>query len=259
MEYNANEYKVTRRRQLVSLKGLKLQSILEKVDQFGRPLPAFNLRGEEKIHTVTGGLMTFFILVVMLSYGTLKFFHLVTLHNADVTSVLETDVYDYNERLNLNDIGFRFAFSVRGYHSQELKDSSKYVKYIVRLFGRKEGKEFERLLPYHKCKSSDWENFTEPSKAYSDSFQVIKDDPKGVMYCIDWEGDDVEPIEIYGNEKNDEYQRVELVLVPCNYLHTHLGYEGDTIAPECIADLDKQIEYLGPIEFLVYHTQETFL
>ena len=59
------------------------------------------------------------------------------------------------------------------------------------------------------------------------------------MYCIDWEGEDVEPIEIYGNEKNDEYQRVELVLVPCNYLHTHLGNVGDTIADECIADLDK--------------------
>ena len=170
MEYNANEYKSTSRRKLVSLKGLKLQSILERVDQFGRPLPTFNLKGEEMVHTVTGGLMTFFILVVMLSYGTLKFYHLVTLHNADVTSVLETDVYDYNERLNLNDIGFRFAFSVRGYHSQELKDDSKFVKYIVRMFGRKEGKEFERLLPYHKCVESDWENFTEPSKAYSDSF-----------------------------------------------------------------------------------------
>lgn len=55
------------------------------------------------------------------------------------------------------------------------------------------------------------------------------------MYCFDWT-DDVEPILIYGNEKNDEYSRVELVLVPCNYVHTRLGYEGDTVPEECLAD-----------------------
>ena len=77
------------------------------------------------------------------------------------------------------------------------------------------------------------------------------------MFCVDW--NEGENLQIYGNEKNDEYQRVELVLTPCNYLHTHLGYEGDTIHPECVADLDAQIEYLGAIEFLIYYTQETFM
>ena len=72
------------------------------------------------------------------------------------------------------------------------------------------------------------------------------------MFCLDWSED----ISIYGNERNDNYQRIELVLVPCNYLHTHLGFEGDTIHPDCVANLDEQIDYLGPIEFLMYYTED---
>ena len=63
------------------------------------------------------------------------------------------------------------------------------------------------------------------------------------MFCIDAD----ETIRIYGNENNNNYQRIEILLTPCNYLHTHLGYEGDSVHPDCIADLDQQMEYLGPI------------
>ena len=76
------------------------------------------------------------------------------------------------------------------------------------------------------------------------------------MFCLDWDSQD---ILIYGNERNDEYQRIELVLTPCNYLHTHLGYKDDKIHPECVADLEKQIEYLGPLDFVLYHTEEVFV
>lgn len=75
------------------------------------------------------------------------------------------------------------------------------------------------------------------------------------MFCLDFDAID---IELYGNERNEEYQRIEVVLTPCNYLHTHLGFTGDSIADECVADLDAQIKYLGPLNFLLYHTEEVF-
>ena len=79
------------------------------------------------------------------------------------------------------------------------------------------------------------------------------------MYCIDWEDPEgTGDLLIYGNEKNNEYQRIEVVLVPCNYQHTKWGYTGDKISPKCNPDRDAQIKYLGPTEFLIYHTQETF-
>ena len=60
---------------------------------------------------------------------------MITKYNADVTSVLEKDVFDFNEITNLNEVGFRVAFSVRNFRSKELKDDLRYVKYLVRMYG----------------------------------------------------------------------------------------------------------------------------
>ena len=216
------------------MKSLRLSNLLEKIDLFGRPLPVFNLKGETKVFTVTGGLVSFAITVIVLCYGALKFQHMIMKHNADVTSVLETDVFDFNEITNLNDVGFRVAFSVRGYRKKELKDDPRYVKYLVRMFGKREGKDFERILPYHKCEESDWDKFPPPSNAHIDTFTQIKGGEQDGMYCLDWEDDKAEDMLINGHSKNDEYQRLDIILVPCNYVHSYLGYEGDSISNECL-------------------------
>ena len=104
------------------------------------------------------------------------------------------------------------------------------------MYGKKEGIPFERILPYQKCEESDWDKFPPPSNAHSDSFAKIRSSEIGGMYCLDWEGDGVEDKLIYGHSKNDEYQRLDIVLVPCNYVHSYLGYEGDSIPDECLAD-----------------------
>ena len=57
------------------------------------------------------------------------------------------------------------------------------------------------------------------------------------MLCLDW--NDEEPFEIIGSDIDDDYTRLEVNLVPCNYIHTMLGYQGDfnSISPECVTDL----------------------
>ena len=86
--------------------------------------------------------------------------------------------------------------------------------------------------------------------------ELKKDKLRG-LNCIDWQtGED--DYEIYGEEHNPEYQRLEVVLLPCNYIHQQWGYEGDSVSPECIADLEAQKEYLGPLDFLFYFNDEEF-
>lgn len=46
--------------------------------------------------------------------------------------------------------------------------------------------------------------------------------------------------------------------MPCNYVHTKLGYTGDSVSEDCIADLETQQNFLGSIEFLLYINQSTF-
>ena len=69
------------------------------------------------------------------------------------------------------------------------------------------------------------------------------------MFCIDWNDDD--PFELLGRQQDDEYTRLEVLLNPCNYKHTMLGYQEDSIHPECVADLEEQMEYLGACQMLI--------
>ena len=62
--------------------------------------------------------------------------------------------------------------------------------------------------------------------------EMIRNPVKDLL-CLDEER--LRGIEIYGNENDNDHQRIEFILLPCNYLHK--GYAEDTIHPECIGDL----------------------
>ncbi len=68
----------------------------------------------------------------------------------------------------------------------------------------------------------------------------------------------LENIEIYGDELNTEHQRIEFLMLPCNYLHTDTGWTGDTIHPDCIHSLEEYQKYLVALDWKIYHTQELF-
>ena len=115
----------------------------------------------------------------------------------------------------MNQIGFKLAFSVESYFNAEMKADPKYVKYIVRIYGLRNGIEFQEMIPFHKCTDDDYNDFLQPLNGVEDQFKLIRDNEKRGMFCID----DYENFKIYGNEKNTDYQRFEIILVPCNYLH----------------------------------------
>ena len=51
---------------------------------------------------------------------------------------------------------------------------------------------------------------------------------------------------------------IEFFLLPCNYVHTYYGYTGDSIHDECVRDLKAQLEYLGPLEVIMYINDENY-
>ena len=61
--------------------------------------------------------------------------------------------------LNLNERKVRMAFMIEGFRSKDLKIDPRYVKWIFRQYGKKDGKEFERLLTYHNCTDEDYDSF----------------------------------------------------------------------------------------------------
>ena len=78
----------------------------------------------------------------------------------------------------------------------------------------------------------------------------MRDDPERGLNCIDFDKD-AEHV-IFGDNKDDSFYRLEVILTPCNYLHTDHNYTGDSINPECVPDLDKQTEYIGESNWQIY-------
>ena len=84
---------------------------------------------------------------------------------------------------------FRLAFAFEGLNNKTLKDDERYVRYVVRHYGKIDGKNFQRLLPIHRCTALETSEFFPISSDNANSFKRrIKD---GVFegFCIDWDKD----------------------------------------------------------------------
>ena len=65
------------------------------------------------------------------------------------------------------------------------------------------GVKYEKLVDYHICTESDWEEFAPPAQQASALFSRYKNDPSRSLYCLDWEklGDE---LEIWGIQDDDD-------------------------------------------------------
>ena len=124
--------------------------------------------------------------------------------------------------LNLNERNFRVAFTVESYLSPESKNDPKYVKYLVNLHGRRNGVAYRRVLSYHKCTNEEYDEFYPVKPTQAHKLKDIWEDPERGMFCIDWNDDD--PIEITGHELDSDYTAFDVLLVPCNYIHTMFNF-----------------------------------
>ena len=138
----------------------------------------------------------------------------------------------------------------------KIKDDPRYVKYIVRLRGAREGRKFEKIIPFHKRTDADWAQFPPPETDSVDTINGIRADPARGMFCLDWDNKD---LLLYGSDSKDEYQALEILMTPCNYLHQEYDFDGNSIYDDCRWDLNEQIDYLGNLNFVLYHTEEIFM
>ena len=111
----------------------------------------FISRGETQVRTVTGGILTALLAVVFIGYALIKLTHLLDKKNPLIAETKETNFYDFNTRINLNEIDFKMAFTVEGYQDKKIKDDPRYVKFIARMYYRIDGVKSYKLLDVHKC------------------------------------------------------------------------------------------------------------
>ena len=127
---------------------------------------------------------------------------------------MEEQVLTSEDRVNLNQAKLRFAWTIEGYSDRELKDDPRYVKFLMRIAGRTDGKIFEQILDFHKCTDDDFKGFAPPTPDAARTLKKIQDDPKRALFCIDWDklGDEMD---IYGVSHYTDFRFIDMELVPC--------------------------------------------
>ena len=70
--------------------------------------------------------------------------------------------------LNLNERDYRIAFTIESYLSpKKQKRDPRFVKYLFRLYGKRGGEYYEKILSYHNCTDEDYKEFYPPIKQSS--------------------------------------------------------------------------------------------
>ena len=158
--------------------------------------------------------------------------------NPQILEVKEDDGVSISNKLNMKEKGFRFAWAFEGSWDRDLKDDPRYVKQYVRVAGRKAGKSFATLLDFHKCTEEELAEFPNPTADTRWTLNKIRNDPKRGLHCLNWDQLDDE-LDIFGINTYDDFQYMDIDLVPCQMMHYWGGVTNDSIHPDCIYDKEQ--------------------
>ena len=117
-----------------------------RMDAFSQSLPSFNIKGKDKVSTIVGGFFTLILFLTVLMYAALKFSDIITQPNPIINTHFSDDRMD-DKIIDLNKKNFRAAFTVESYlDPRKQKNDPRYVKYLFRIYGKKEGRPFQRIV-----------------------------------------------------------------------------------------------------------------
>ena len=75
------------------------------------------------------------------------------------------------------------------------------------------------------------------------------------MQCLDWV--DSEPFVIEGNRASGSFVSLDFEYYPCNIIASG-DLQKEKVGDECIADKQKQLDYVGDVNFVFLSNQERF-
>ena len=211
-------------------------------------MPTFNLRGQDKINTLTGCIVSLMLISLTLVFASQKALHLVDRYNPDISQLLVTNAFTELDVFNTKEEKFRLAFTLEDYLTSKLKADPRYIKFFVRRHGKKNGVSYDESIPFAPCTEADMNEFLTPEPGSVDLGEALASDPDRGLYCVNWDGSN---INLQGNENKNTFEILEVMVLPCNMKLTTVGDTEDRIPDDCIADLDEQIAYLGPLNFII--------
>ena len=171
--------------------------------------------------------MTILMGIIVLLYATIKFSHLVYKKNPIITQNEVVFDSNFETPVSLNSIGFKAAFAFEtAFYDEKLLESPEFVKNIVRQITVKDYVRTEKIIPFHKCTESDYDEFYPIVASQVGTLDARKN--KHGMWCLDWIDED--PFVIFGLQSDPDYARLDFKLTSCNEISTT---KEASISPVC--------------------------
>ena len=170
---------------------------MQNLDLFQIPIPAFNVKAEESVKTLCGAATSMIILVTLFYYGLVKTIQLIDKSNVQIAKYEQGAESTVAVPFDYKSTNAKLAVSIQGFEDQTYKNDPRYVKWFVRLFGKKDGERVETHIPFHTCTDEDYDSFYPISPSQETSMKNIRADENAKMICIDWNDDSI-PFQIYG-------------------------------------------------------------
>ena len=146
--------------------------------------------------------MTTLVLGLTLIYAVIKMIHMLGGVNPIINSLTIPAYYTAFDKIILDEINFKMAFTIEGFIERKMKNDPRYVKWIVRMFGQADGEEYEKIIPHHKCTYEEIAAFSTPDPKDAETVEKFMADPDRGFYCIDYTDPD---IYVWGEEVNAGY------------------------------------------------------
>ena len=90
---------------------------LKKLDLFGQPLPAFNLKGKSEVNTFCGSMVSLLLIYVVIMFGTLKLTHLLSHHGPTINTFMQKNAFTSEDIYNSVENDFMVAVTLEDYYT----------------------------------------------------------------------------------------------------------------------------------------------
>ena len=142
------------------------------------------MKGESEVRTNIGGISTILVILMVLSYALNKLVILIDRKDVSITEHRDISVYPLTKTVNVNEIGFRMAFTVENYLDNKLINDPRYVKWYLRMYAKRNGEWYQEMLPYHTCTQADFDSFAPLTKVTGAKLHDMTQDRRP-MFCLD--------------------------------------------------------------------------
>ena len=217
-----------------------MPKFLKSLDMFGAPVPMLNLRGETKVKTSIGAIVSILIFAIVFVFALFKMQQLLVKHNPQILQINDDDALDNSSSWSTSEKDFAMAFAVEHF-SSGYKNDAQYFKWLVAHYVQVDGVFTIMYHETHPCTEDDYEKFYEIDRRSQQKFQTLRD--SNYFQCLDWAALD---LDIKGSFLLDNtYSAIELLLVPCTTRVTTV--DGITIGGDDTCEWDRNLarNYMG--------------